>query len=303
MNKEIISNPKVNIVLSSYNGEKYIEEQINSLLRQTYKNISIYIRDDGSTDNTRSILRKYSGRVFIIEGQNVGFCQSFFELLKFSDTGDYWSFCDQDDIWFEDKIQRAVEFLENEPQKNIVPLLYYSFSKMINDAEENIGIQLPPEGSLCFRRMMTGTFGVGFSMVINGELRKKILRCDPKAVGSHDWLAGAIALGLGKVIVDERISALYRRLDTSVTKVSLKRRIQWFLSTFKDGGEVRARNIEFSRNFYHELSGENKKIIELFNSRRYSIKKALLKFYYPKRWRPSLSSEIIMRLLMLFGKV
>ena len=106
---------KVTILMSTYNGEKYLEEQIDSLLNQTYKNISILIRDDGSKDNTVHIIKekkKSNDNITLIEGKNVGFIKSFLELINLAEKSDYYAYCDQDDVWMEEKIQRAVEFFE-----------------------------------------------------------------------------------------------------------------------------------------------------------------------------------------------
>lgn len=297
--------PKVNVILSSYNGERYIGEQIESLLKQEYENLSIYVRDDGSTDFTVHILEEYEreGKIHLIKGENIGYCASFLALLKGTPEGEYWSFCDQDDIWQKDKIKRAVERLGSQRDSEEVPLLYYSYSQMVDEQGNDLGIQKPAPGSLCFRRAMTGTIGVGFCMVINRALRDAMLCCDSNRVHAHDWLAGAIALGFGEVIIDEHICAYYRRFDTSVTRISFGRRVKWFFDTLKDQGDVKERNIEFSKRFYNKLSEQDKKVINLFNKEQYSLITSLRKCFYPKRWRPSLSSELSMRLLMLLGKV
>lgn len=300
----MMSNPRVNILVSTYNGEKYIDDQLKSLVYQEYKNITIYVRDDGSTDKTKKILEKYEKRkqINLIKGENIGFCSSFIELLKNAKEGEYWSFCDQDDIWDSCKVKRAVEYLELEQEKN-KPLLYYSYSSMFDENGRDLGIQKPPTGSLEFRRALTGTFGVGFSMVINTRLRELMLVCNPQKVHSHDWLAGAIALGMGKVIVDERVCAKYRRLETSVTRISFHRKMRWFINMLTNQGDVKERNIEFSRCFKNQLSDDKKKYLEWFDCEKYSLKNSLKKTFYPEMWRPSLSSEVCMRILMLIGKV
>lgn len=297
--------PKVNILLSTYNGERYLEAQLESLFLQDYPQIAIYVRDDGSSDGTLRILEAYEGqgKIHLLKGENLGFCASFFRLLAQTPDGDFWSFCDQDDIWKKDKVSRAVKLLRQQTDVERTPLLYYSFSRMIDGQGNDLGIQKPPSGSLCFRRALTGTFGTGFSMVINRPLREAMLRCNPQKVHSHDWLAGAVALGLGRVLVDEHISAYYRRLDESVTRISLGRRIQWFWNMLRDNGDVKERNIEFFRCFYEELPGEYQKWMRLFGQERYSLKSALVKSCYPARWRPSWGSEAAMRALMAVGKV
>ena len=94
----------VNVLISTYNGEKYIKDQIDSILGQTYPNIRIYVRDDGSSDNTCNILKEYekAGKIVLFRGDNVKWGKSFLTLLKKAETGSYWAFSDQDDVWLPD---------------------------------------------------------------------------------------------------------------------------------------------------------------------------------------------------------
>lgn len=296
---------KVNIVMSAYNGEKYIRKQLDSLLEQKYKNIEIYVRDDCSTDTTLQILNEYKEKygIHVLTGENLGFAASFFEVIRYAEDGDYWAFCDQDDIWFPDKILRAVKCLDKMNQEK--PLLYYSLSSMFagDDEEQCLGIQKPPKGSLCFRRAMTGTFGVGFSMVINKRLRNEMLKCNPYKVHSHDWLAGAIALGFGELKIDNKICAGYRRLDTSVTKITFSKKIKWFLNSLNKEGDVRERNREYYRVYKDQLDEENLSWAKSFGEEKLTWRMQMKKVLCLKRWRPSVSSEIVMRFLMLKGKI
>ena len=101
------------ILMSTYNGEKYIREQINSILSQTYHDWILYIRDDGSTDDTLSIIRSYidvyPDKIFLYKNSlgNLGFARSFMFLLE-NIKADYYMFCDQDDVWFSTKIDRSL---------------------------------------------------------------------------------------------------------------------------------------------------------------------------------------------------
>ena len=295
--------PKVNIIVSTYNGSKYIREQLKSLFDQSYPNIDIYVRDDGSDDGTLDILKEYeaSGTVTLIRGENLGFCGSFMELLRLTDKGDFWSFCDQDDIWYPDQVALAVKWLERQKQEE--PLLYYSLSEMAGEKGESLGIQEPPKNSLSFYRAMTGTFGVGFSMVINKRLREEMLKCDPKKVHSHDWLAGAVALGFGRVHVNRKVCAMYRRLDSSVTRITFAKKMAWGMAVLTDKGDVKERNMEYYRVYKDKLSPKRARIASLFGEEGYSFKNSLIKVFYPRRWRPGIVSEIVMRGVMLRGKV
>lgn len=109
-------NEKVDILMATYNGEKYLKEQINSILNQTYKNIHLIISDDCSKDNTRKILKQYEGNenvtVFYQEN-NLGYVRNFEFLLEQVESNLYM-LCDQDDIWLEEKVEKTVEKLKDE---------------------------------------------------------------------------------------------------------------------------------------------------------------------------------------------
>lgn len=109
-------NEKVDILMATYNGEKYLKEQIDSILNQTYKNIHLIISDDCSKDNTREILKQYEGNenvtVFYQEN-NLGYVRNFEFLLERVESNLYM-LCDQDDIWLEEKVEKTVEKLKDE---------------------------------------------------------------------------------------------------------------------------------------------------------------------------------------------
>lgn len=108
------------ILMSTYNGERYIDEQIISILNQTFKNWDLYIRDDGSTDNTIEIIRKYQFRynnIHVIQDSvaHRGVIGSFLYLLANVDS-DIFMFCDQDDVWLPDKIQICLDAIMKTPK-------------------------------------------------------------------------------------------------------------------------------------------------------------------------------------------
>lgn len=123
---------RVDILLPTYNGEAYIAEQINSLLNQTYSNIKILIRDDGSTDKTNKIIHEFAkkdSRIIINNDpkDNLGLVDNINQLLGFSD-GEYIMFCDQDDVWFTNKVEvllNEILRLESDLNKK-TPLLIHS---------------------------------------------------------------------------------------------------------------------------------------------------------------------------------
>src|SRR4051812_37947903 len=120
--------PLVSIIMCTYNGERFLEEQINSVVNQTYSRLEIIIADDNSTDNTRSVLRKYEGisnvKIFY-NGQNLGFIKNFEQTVTKA-SGDYLAFCDQDDNWLPNKIERLTAAIANHS-------LIYSNSLLIDE--------------------------------------------------------------------------------------------------------------------------------------------------------------------------
>lgn len=111
-----MSDPRVCVLMSTYNGEKYIDEQINSILAQKGVDITLLIRDDGSSDSTCSIVEDIAGRnsnVVFYQGRNAGVGKSFMDLIHRSPDADYYAFADQDDYWNDDKLIRGVTVIRS----------------------------------------------------------------------------------------------------------------------------------------------------------------------------------------------
>lgn len=125
------------ILLSTYNGQDYLRDQLDSLYRQRGVNIHILVRDDGSTDQTIEIVddyRKKYGKIEFIKGRNVGAKRSFFELCfwaaSYESIFDYYAFCDQDDVWYDDKLLRAVSILDKKTE--IEDKLWYGDVRLVD---------------------------------------------------------------------------------------------------------------------------------------------------------------------------
>ena len=295
--------PKITVIMSTYNGQRYLRQQINSVLGQNYPNVELIIRDDGSKDNTRLILEEYekNERVSVIYGDNIGFCQSFCTTLGCNDDSEFYAFCDQDDIWYSDKLTSAFRCLRDKSPD--IPQLYYCHVNEINENGDSIGIRKLSPGSVSFRRTMTGCFGEGMAMVINKKCRNLMLKMNPQKMDAHDWAASAVALGMGQVFVDNGIFADHRRLAESVSIVTLPKRILWFCSEIIGENNIRMRNKEYFRCFGDNLSIDNYRIAEAFGKDRLTIRTQLHKVFSLRCWRPNILSEISMRILMILGKI
>lgn len=293
----------VNVLISTYNGEKYIEEQIDSVLKQTYDNIKIFIRDDGSKDGTLSILRRYQSenKIILIEGENIGYGRSFMRLLKQTKEGDFWAFCDQDDVWDEKKIQNAIEKITTLPMDK--PAMYFHNFSVTNEKLEQQYIYRNQIPGYAFPMAITECLHLGFATVINKNLRKKMLRVDVDKLTTHDWWAELLVMEFGNVYVDDYIGAKHRRLDVSVSSDNLSTRLKWLIRALKGNAEISNITSLFLAEFGTEMQEKDRKILQWFVGDRYSLIKSLKKTFYFHRWRSSFSSEIVVRFLMVIGKI
>lgn len=294
---------QVNVLISTYNGEKYIKEQLESILNQSYENIKIFVRDDGSTDKTLDILKEYEqrGKIALFTGDNLGFGRSFMTLLKLAKDGEYWAFCDQDDIWMKDKITWAVEWLKQ--QDDAVPNMFHSAFYLTDEDMKIEGEYLPPSRHYTFKMAITECLHMGFSTVINKTLRDYMLKADIDNLSSHDHWAELIVMKFGKVKFDERFASYHRRLTYSLSGTSFRARLKWLKGAMKGQSEILPVAKEFDRVYGQAVNDSDCKVNRWFCYDRYNFGKSIKKAFYPHRWRSSLSSELVLRFLMLMGKV
>ncbi|WP_217560483.1 glycosyltransferase family 2 protein [Paenibacillus sp. GbtcB18] len=210
------------ILLSTYNGEKYLESQLDSIFRQSYKNIRLFVRDDGSTDATLAILERYKHRynIQIMENKdNMGPKMSFGELLKvglFVSEADYFMFTDQDDIWLPTKIEKTLKIMkQKEAEDTSLPVLVHSDLTVIGKQDENINLSFwryqnlnPRKDS--FPRLLMQNVITGCTMMINRRLAELSLPVHADAI-MHDWWMGLVASALGKIGYVTEPTILYRQ--------------------------------------------------------------------------------------------
>lgn len=208
----------VQVFLSTYNGEKYIVSQIESLLAQRNVEVNILVRDDGSTDRTIDILKKYEkkGVLTFYQGKNMGYAKSFLHLLTNNKEADYYAFCDQDDVWLPDKLIKAIEKIS----KNEGPSLYTSTLKRVDENLRFLGMQSFKNLRITLGAEFTRHRLAGCTFVFNKELYNiiknayyiKNLNC------SHDKLITILCLAInGKVIFDKNSYILFRRYGTNTS--------------------------------------------------------------------------------------
>ncbi|MBP3853877.1 MAG: glycosyltransferase, partial [Erysipelotrichaceae bacterium] len=191
----------ITVCLSTYNGEIYLKPLLDSVLNQQEVELFLYVRDDGSTDSTRSILKEYDkthANMHITEGKNIGYVQSFWSLLSEADQSDYYAFCDQDDIWQPNKCIEAIKRIETQPGSS--PVLYTSNVKGINEKGEIISEEVfPLHRVLSFAECLQRGSLPGCTFIFNEALRKQAVKYNGPQI-SHDWTLYIIAKATGTVL-------------------------------------------------------------------------------------------------------
>lgn len=301
---------KVIVLLSAYNGEKYINEQIESILAQSYKNIKLFIRDDGSTDGTVEILKTYekNPRIRVSYGENLGYFASFLWLLNQCDEAEYYAFSDQDDYWYPDKIETALKWLK---EYSNVPALYCCNADICDANLQLIHKGRPTKYPFSIpRTVVNGETGWGYTQVMNHNARQLLMGKKAPSyvkVYGHDTWIHLSCLCCGTVLYDKTVHAKMRRHgnNTSIQEYqggSFWRHQLWRINEFffhNKGKAVYIEGREFLNEFWNELSVEEKSTIMLYLESGHRFRKAL----YAHRYRDSILDEIFLRILFLFGKM
>lgn len=201
--------PLISIAMCTYNGERFLAEQLQSILDQTYSPLEIIIVDDCSTDGTRAIVSTFmakDARIRLIENEtNVGFVRNF-ERALLACAGTYISLADQDDIWLPEKVQRLHEEIANH-------LLIYSNVELIDENGKRLGGRFPSVNRIdgqCALSLVLDNCVTGHACLMHRDLLALALPM-PKALFAHDqWLAIAAAAS-GRLKASEQVLSLYRK--------------------------------------------------------------------------------------------
>lgn len=216
----------VDILMATYNGERYLRNQILSLQQQTYDDWTLWVRDDGSTDKTPHILAEFARsdkRIKIIDNNeriNLGPAKGFLSLTK-KVTAPYAIFCDQDDIWFERKLEFLVQYAEQHFDAEI-PSLVYCDAYGYSDKEGVITLQsIYRYNAHCARTLNEFLFFnggyQGCSILFNKKLCSLMSNYKPNIFFMHDDIASILAHSFGSVYFLPKPLMLYRQHEKNVT--------------------------------------------------------------------------------------
>jgi glycosyltransferase involved in cell wall biosynthesis len=283
------------VLLSTYNGGKFLSQQLDSIFNQTYSQFTLYIRDDGSTDNTLEILNDYSSKyenIVILndEKNNIGAPSSFLCLLKCVDAK-YYMFCDQDDVWLENKIEVQVENIEKSNYNQNLPIVVFHDLILTNSdgiviKESFWDLQNFQVDKIGFESVFVKNNITGCTCLINQSMKNEILKFNVNSVLMHDHIIALIAYGYGKAISIKKGLILYRDHSNSVTpkrSISFSYRISNFFKNINRGEYLMGQIFqleEYLKNYESFLNEKYFAKAKTFVSLRY--KRPIIRFIYLK---------------------
>lgn len=226
------------VFMSSYNGEKYIKEQIESILNQQLVDVHVFVRDDGSTDSTRNVVKEISkndDRVSLVLGNNIGFEHSFMELCVTKDEYDYYAFSDQDDFWEQNRLHTAINKIGNKCS----PCLYGSNFYIADKDLKIVGkwMNINQSKKLDARMKKYGAIGDNLfacTMVWNKAFQKVLMSHRPTCKISHDvWTQMVLDYVGGELIYDDTPTMLHRIHNSNTAGIA-----RGFLKKIKKGVKI-----------------------------------------------------------------
>lgn len=217
----------VAVLLAVYNGAKYLEEQVESIMHQTYQNVICYVHDDGSTDDSKELLmelkEKYPSKMIVLEYPPTGGAKENFLSLLRGRTEPYIMFADQDDVWLPEKIEKTLAEMKKIEGDGSTPALVFTDLKVVDK-------ELKPIDSSCYKyvgldptrvkytQLLRAHVGAGCTFMLNNALASICRQSfDPEsAFTMHDQWCMMIASIFGKISFVDEATVLYRQHDANV---------------------------------------------------------------------------------------
>ena len=298
----------IQILLSTYNGENHIREQLDSYLTlDNFEDVKVLIRDDGSTDSTPEILAEYAEKhgFEVIYGKNLGLNASLHELILACDKGcKYFAFSDQDDVWLPDKLTRAVNWLKGKDDSE--PLLYSACSYITNDALKIKGHTVIAKRPLTFYNAMIQNACVGHTQVCNLALIELLKPHFSPDIDVHDSWVYLVATAFGTATYDRARTTLYRQHGNNAIGYETGR-IKNFFKRLKRLRSGKSRRYSYQLRAFCELYGDDipeqyRRETERYFKNQRNLLSRLGYIMTTKMYRQTWSEGIVFRLMYLFGR-
>lgn len=286
-NIETMESISVAILMCTKNGEKFLLEQFESILKQTHKNWVLYISDDGSTDLTLKMCKELSERfpssVNLVNGPQEGIFNNFMSLLRNSDIShDFYCFCDQDDVWMENKLEIALKKLMHYDIN--LPILYGGRTIYIDSNGFTIGKSKLFNKGASFKNALVQCIAGGNTFVFNNQARKLLANTSRRAnLVSHDWWAYILVTAVGGVFIYDDIPTIYYRIHAN-NQIGENKSLPAFYVRAKKllSGSYKnwiSANLRELDRFNDQISPVNLHVLQKFNMMRHSALFLRIYFY------------------------
>jgi glycosyltransferase involved in cell wall biosynthesis len=297
----------IHVLMSTFNGQAFLERQIGSILHQTVA-AKLFVRDDGSTDGTPSLLKKLSsaGQLEWERGPNLGATRSFFRLfLRYSGNADYVAFSDQDDVWLPTKLGRAIAMLEGVPPST--PALYCSRATITDEQLNPIGLTPLWPRPPAFGNALVENIVSGCTIVLNRSAKHLLSSAPaPERAMFHDWWCYLVVSALGSVFYDPEPSILYRQHRHNAVGATASRpgrvmrrvRRQFLQDSL---GLILAQAEEFSYYYHSRISGEFAEILSMLLAGRRSLLARERLLFEKRIFRQHAHDDALLRLRLAVG--
>lgn len=308
MTSDVFEANQVTVLMSTYNGSQFLQQQLNSLYAQTYPNVTILVRDDGSTDSTCELLAAEYAKGTIEQlaaHTNLGATGSFFELLRHAaqTKTTYVAFCDQDDVWQANKIERAVSLLADVSNQ---PALYCCRLDIVNEQLQSLELSATPR-KIGFGNALVENIAVGCTMVLNRQAIDLLCQQTlPNHVYVHDWWCYLVISCFGKVIFDNNALIKYRQHGGNVIGAAtnrigvLKRKLA---RLFNARLWISEQAITFWELFAERMPPAERALLALMCKAKSSFWHRVRLALSPAVWRQKWLDNLILRLVILMNKI
>ena len=295
--------------MSTYNGGKTLERQLDSIYAQEGVDVQVYVRDDGSIDDTHDVLERYQkekqpDRLTFSFEENCGWQCSFLKALSKAPDADYYAFSDQDDIWLVSKLKAGAEILES--SDNTKPLLYHCNKFSVNGNLKPLSHQVRrTPRPLNHQNAMVQEYAQGCSIIINNKARDLVTSYLPKKKIAHDFWCGLLCYLFGEIIYDDNKYFFHISYGNNASGEGHMMN-SWF---------GRLKKLVFEKEAYYSpwqdllegysniLSVEDKKFCQRWMNYKHSMKDKLYLLFSPKFIRDSVFGTISLKTAVLLNKL
>jgi len=297
--------PPISVAMATYNGGKYLEEQLDSILSQTLSPAEIIVCDDQSTDNTPEILEKYHIKGLLTYYKNekrLGFIENFKKAVSLCNPQNYIAFSDQDDLWLPTKLNLSAMFLKNIDATD-TPAMVYSDLILVDQNKNLINPSFRDElgqggYNYCLETLFFGCFVNGCTMLMNPAMRSYFSTIPAQGALNHDTWISMVAYTFGRAAILPEPQVFYRSHASNATELGafkkkgrLKRLLSEIIHSFEKN-DLFEDQISFASEFYtafqDKLSTEQKNLFIRFIALRgksWLHKKIALRMFFRGKWK------------------